>query len=325
MTLSSGKIILLSCLILSGILTALITRNLSMPRKDGTTEGSIIRDQGPEHHREKASTPSTGGRAFLLTLALIGLPGAFLLTDYRAVIGIVAGLLTGLIGLADDVLKIARQDSSGLKARYKLPLQILVGLLLTCAVYFLIPDSSIRIPFVRDAVDIGIWKIPLGLFCYLTIINGVNFTDGIDGLASVTVLVAAFFLGGAIWFSAPEGSVLIPVVLIGISVGFLPFNWNPAKIFMGDSGSLAIAGALAASAIATGLEIILLIIGLVFIIEITTVVMQVVYFRLTGGKRIFRMTPIHHAWELRGYREPAIVFGALTIGIVSGLIGWWAA
>ncbi len=320
MHLSRGQTILLGCLVASALITGLVTYLLAGVSK----AGSVIREQGPEHHREKASTPSTGGRAFLAALALVGFPGAFLITDGRAVVGIAAGLLTGLIGLADDVMKIATKQSSGLKARYKLPLQIVVGLLVVGGVYYLIEDSTIRIPFVHATVDIGAWKILLGLFCYLTIVNAVNFTDGLDGLAASTVLVAAICLGGAIWTTG-AGTSVVPVVLAGICIAFLPFNWNPASIFMGDSGALAIGGALAAAAVATGLEITLLIIGIVFIIEITTVVLQVVYFRMTGGKRIFRMTPIHHAWELRGYKEPAIVAGAVVIGIVGGAIGWWSA
>jgi phospho-N-acetylmuramoyl-pentapeptide-transferase len=320
MTMTRGQTILLICLVASALLTALITWLLSI----SAAGGSVIREQGPEHHKAKASTPSTGGRAFLISLAVIGFPGAILLTDPRGVIGIAAGLLTGLIGLADDQLKLTKKDTSGLKARYKLPLQILVGLLAVVAVYLLLPDSTVRVPFIPVPVDIGWWKIPLGLFCYLAIVNGVNFTDGLDGLATSTVLIASVFLGASIWLSGTDGSAIVPIILLGLCAGFIRWNWNPAKIFMGDSGSLAISGALAAAAIATGLEIILLIIGLVFIIEETTVVLQVVYFRLTGGKRIFRMTPIHHAWELRGYREPAIVAGASVLGIVSGAIGLWS-
>jgi len=315
-----GKYKLLAVLIASFIVTAFFTWLLALK----PSSGSVIREQGPEHHKEKSSTPSTGGQAFLATLFLIGFPGALLMQDPRAIIGIAAGLLTGLIGLADDMLKISKQDSSGLKARYKLALQIVVGLLCVGAVYYLIPDDSVFIPFTGMIVKLGYWKIVLGMFCYLTIINAVNFTDGLDGLAGSTVLVASLCLGGAIWASGVESTALVPVVLVGICAGFLPFNWNPARIFMGDSGSLAISGALAATAVAASLELVFLIIGLVFIIEITTVVMQVVYFRLTGGKRIFRMTPIHHAWELRGYKEPQIVAGALVIGVVAGAVGWWS-
>jgi len=321
MTRPPGKIILLCCLIASAALTALITYFLSRVPAGGTA----IRGQGPESHKAKFATPSTGGRAFLATLFLVGFPGALLMMDPRAIVGITAGLLTGLIGLADDMLKVSRKSSSGLKARFKLPLQIVVGLLATGVVCWYLRDGTVRIPFMHESFDIGQWKIVLGLFCYLAIINAVNFTDGLDGLASSTVLVAALCLGGAIWKSVDDGSALVPVVLIGMCAGFLPFNRHPAKIFMGDSGSLALSGALVAAAIATGLEIVLLIIGLVFIIEITSVVMQVVYFRLTGGKRIFRMTPIHHAWELRGYKEPAIVASAVAIGAISGAIGWWSA
>lgn len=317
MNFSRGQLILLSCLVASAILTAAITSALA--RAPG--RGSIIRDQGPEHHKGKSKIPGTGGNAFLASILIVGFPGAMLMSDPRAIVGVAGGFLTGLIGLADDRFKILKGDSSGLKARYKLPLQIFVGLFVCGVTYYLIDDTTIRIPFVHDAVNLGIWKIALGLFVFLTIINGVNFTDGLDGLAAGTVMVAAMALGGILWKSG-AGTAVIPVVLIGICAGFLPYNWNPAKIFMGDSGALCLAGTLAAAAIATGFELAILIAGIVFIIEITSVVLQVVYFRLTGGKRIFRMTPIHHAWELRGYSEPAIVAGAIVIGAVGGIIAW---
>ncbi|MCX6647687.1 MAG: phospho-N-acetylmuramoyl-pentapeptide-transferase [bacterium] len=320
MTITRGQTILFSALIASAILTYLITWMLS--RNPG--EGSVIRDQGPKHHTKKRSTPSTGGRAFLVTLALIGFPASIAILDPRAIIGVAIGLLSGLIGLADDLLKVMKHDSSGLKARYKLPLQIIVGLLAASASYYFMEDSALRIPFIHQSFNLGAWKIIIGLFCYLAIINGVNFTDGLDGLASATVLTASLALGIALWTTG-LGTAVVPVTIIGICIGFLPFNWNPAKIFMGDSGALTLGGALAASAIATGLEVVLLIIGMVFIIEISSVVLQVVYFRLTGGKRIFRMTPIHHAWELRGFREPRIVAGAVVLGVIFGLVGWWSA
>jgi len=320
MTITRGQIILFLSLVASAALTALIVWLLSK----SSAEGTVIREQGPEHHKAKAKIPSNGGRAFMVAMFVVGFPGAVLLSDPRAIIALAAGILAGLIGLADDILKIQKHDSSGLKARYKLPLQIVVGLMAVGAVMYLLEDTTIRLPFLTDAIDIGFWKLPIGLFIFLTIINGVNFTDGLDGLAGSTVGVASIFLGLSI-LSTLSGSVIVPVVLFGICIGFLPFNWNPAKIFMGDSGALTLGAALAAAAIVTALDITILVIGLVFIIEITSVVMQVVYFRLTGGKRIFRMTPIHHAWELRGYKEPAIVFGATAIGLISGAIGWWSA
>ena len=324
---TSGQIILFACLVASGLLTALVTWLLSQSRAQGT----VIREQGPAAHKAKASTPSTGGRAFLTSLALIGFPGAIIigyphevLGDPRAIIAVMSGLFTGFIGVADDILKIERRDSSGLKARYKLPLQIFVGLLISCSTVFLLRDDSIRIPFMNVTAHIGAWKILLGLFCYLAIVNGLNFTDGLDGLASTTTIIAALALGAALW-KTNTSSAVVPVILIGICAGFLPFNWNPAKIFMGDSGSLCLGGALAASAIAAGLELTVLIIGAVFIIEEATVAMQVIYFRLTHGKRIFRITPIHHAWELRGFKEPAIVIGFSAIGLIAGIVGWWSA
>jgi phospho-N-acetylmuramoyl-pentapeptide-transferase len=322
---TSGQEILFFCFAISAGLTAGILWILARSR----TQGSVIREQGPQHHKAKASTPSTGGYAFLTSLALVGFPGAILIGDPRAIVGVLSGLLTGFIGLADDVIKVTKKDSSGLKARYKLPLQIFVGLLVTGSCYYMMRDDTIRIPFMHVQVHLGLWKIVFGLFVYLTIVNAVNFTDGIDGLAAGTVFIAALYLGGTLYTARlwleDKPSAVVPVILMGICSGFLPFNWNPAQIFMGDSGALCLGGALAAVAMASGLEISILIIGLVFIMEIATVVMQVVYFRITHGKKLFRMTPIHHAWELRGYREPAIVIAFVIVGILAGTLGWWSA
>jgi phospho-N-acetylmuramoyl-pentapeptide-transferase len=322
---TEGQIILFFCLVVSAGLTAAIAWPLSRVR----ARGSVIREQGPKHHKAKASTPSTGGYAFLTSLALVGFPGAIMIGDPRAIIGVMAGLLTGFIGLADDIIKVASKDSSGLKARYKLPLQIVVGLIVAASSYYMMRDDTIRIPFMHIKASLGLWKIAVDLFVYLTIVNAVNFTDGLDGLASTTIMIASFFLGGALWSArqwlTDKPSAVVPAILMGIAGGFLPFNWHRAKIFMGDSGALCLGGALAATAISSGLELPILIIGLVFIIEITTVVMQVIYFRITHGRRLFRMTPIHHAWELRGYKEPAIVIGFGIVGIIAGAIGWWSA
>ncbi|HDS30209.1 MAG TPA: phospho-N-acetylmuramoyl-pentapeptide-transferase [Firmicutes bacterium] len=315
MSFTHGQQILLACLITSAALTASIAGFLAKSKDSGT----VIREQGPERHKAKAGIPSTGGRAFLIAMSIAGIGGSILMSDPRALIGVGTGLLSGLIGLADDVMKQKRKASSGLKARYKLPLMILVGLLASILAVYFVHDDTIRIPFMNNPLHLGWWKIPIALFCYLTIINGVNFTDGLDGLAASTVLIASLFLGATI-YTINTGSAVVPVVIAGICIGFLPFNWNPAKIFMGDSGSLCIGGALAGAAIVAGLDIIILIIGLVFMVNITTVVLQVVYFRLTGGKRIFRMTPIHHAFELRGYSEPAIVYGASVVGVIGGII-----
>jgi phospho-N-acetylmuramoyl-pentapeptide-transferase len=317
MNFTQGQLVLFFCLIGS----AAVTFALAWLFSRTPSEGTVIREQGPAAHRKKAATPSTGGRAFLVSFVLVGFPAAVLLTDPRAIIGVTAGLLTGLIGLADDILKAAKRKSSGLKARYKLPIQIVVGLLITSAVYYQMGDDTLRIPFTKTVLEVGSWKILIGLLCYLTLINAVNFTDGLDGLAASTVFVAALFLGLAFW-TTKTSSAVVPVLLMGVCAGFLPVNWNPARIFMGDSGSLCLGGALAAAAIASGLEITVFIIGLVFILEITTVVLQVVFFRLTGGKRLFKMTPIHHAFELRGYSEPVIVFGFSIFGFAAGILGW---
>lgn len=316
MILTPGQEVLAISFAASFVLTFAICSLLSRTQKSGT----VIRDQGPAHHKAKAKIESTGGRAFLITFAVVGFPAALLLYDAKAILGVAAGLLSGLIGLADDILKVTRKDSSGLKARYKLPLQILVGLLVASATDYLLEETGTAVPFLSSNVELGAYKLILGLFTYLLIVNAVNFTDGIDGLASSTVFIAAFFLGTALWLTG-KSSAAVPVILMGTCAGFLPINWNPAKLFMGDAGSLCLGGALAATAVAAGLELPLMLIGLVFLIEAGSVILQVVYFRLTGGKRIFLMTPYHHALELRGFKEPKIVIVFSVIGFLAGIVG----
>jgi phospho-N-acetylmuramoyl-pentapeptide-transferase len=316
MSYTHGQLVLFSILAASWIMTALIVSVLSKFRGGG----SVIRDQGPAHHKAKGKTPSTGGRAFLVVMVFVGLPGAALMNDPEAIIAVTAGILAGLIGVADDLMKISTGHSSGLKARYKLPLQAIVALMICGAISYFLDNNIIHIPFTDISINIGYWKILSGSLIFLSIVNAVNFTDGLDGLAASTILIASLSLG-VVFYVSNLSTAAVPVLLIGICAGFLPFNWNPAKIFMGDSGALALGGALGAAAIASGFEIAILFIGIVFVVEIASVVLQVVYFRLTGGKRIFRMTPIHHALELRGFSEPKIVIGASLLGIIGGAIG----
>ena len=224
----------------------------------------------------------------------------------------------------DDYLKVIKKQNEGLRVKPKFALQLVIALIFGILFRMISEQGSqVYIPGVDIWVEFGILYIPFVVFTILAMTNAVNLTDGLDGLASgVTALVSAAFVVAGVLFSYMASGVDIEVVpgilffaaLCGGCLGFLVFNKNPAKIFMGDTGSLALGGGVAAAAIAMKLELLLLIIGLLYVIEALSVVMQVGYFKLTHGKRIFRMAPIHHHFELCGMKETQVVgaFWAFT-------------
>lgn len=259
-----------------------------------------------ESHQKKNGTPTMGG---VMIIAAILLTSAFFAGRYPRIIPI--ALLTlgfGLIGFLDDFLKVVLHRSDGLLAWQKMLCQIAVTT--AFAAYMAFSDDAslaMRIPFSGGRfVDIGWLSIPLLYFAVIGTVNGVNFTDGLDGLAAnVTVMVAGFFFA----VSLATGAGISPVAgaAIGALLAFLLYNVYPASIFMGDTGSLALGGFVAASAYMTQTPLYLPIIGLIYLAEVLSVIIQVTYFRKTGGKRFFRMAPIHHHFELGGWSETRVV------------------
>ncbi len=215
----------------------------------------------------------------------------------------------GIIGFIDDYNKIAKKQNEGLTPKQKVFLQILFGLAL--AVFMAVREGTdVFIPFTKVYVDFGWFYIPFVVFTEVAMANAVNLTDGLDGLASsTTAIVAASFtiIGIAIIPGGDEAMSVAGQAILGASLGFLVFNHYPAKIFMGDTGSMALGGALSATAIVGNMEWLLPISGLIFVIEALSVIIQVIYFKKTGGKRIFRMAPIHHHFELGGCSESKVV------------------
>lgn len=266
----------------------------------------VIREEMPESHQKKGKTPVMGGLGFFIAAVAVTLAaGGFSNSKVRAVLLI--STISFLIGLADDLSKIFRKNTKGLGARYKLAIQIGLGALLG---YFMVWQGTapglVRVPFVGEGgVDFGKLFIPFVIFVYVGTMNSVNFTDGVDGLLAgcfLIVAVAFIFL-----INRTSDYTLIPMLcaVCGAVAAYLWFNSNPAAIFMGDSGSLFLGGLLASVSVVTRSEIFLAVAGLLFVVEMLSVIVQVVSFRLTG-KRVFKMAPIHHHFQLSGWSEAQV-------------------
>ena len=283
--------------------------------------GQEVRDDGPQSHLVKQGTPTMGGIIFVTAIAcaavigMIGL-GRF---DIQTIQILFLTVGFGVTGFLDDFLKIKRHKSDGLSPKQKLALQLVITVVFA---FWVFSDKEmggrVYIPFTGNCtsamhIDLPVWIfVPFVVFVVLGTDNGVNFTDGLDGLcSSVTAVVAAFFVGIAL-VNANPGLGIISAAVAGGLLGFLLFNVYPAKVFMGDTGSLALGGFVAAAAVTNGLELYIPVIGLIYLAEVLSVIIQVSYFKATHGKRFFKMAPIHHHFELLGNSETRIV-AAFTI------------
>ena len=273
--------------------------------------GQFIREDGPQAHLSKAGTPTMGGLAMVIGITAALLASSFITGRFGAEkLAILLSMYAfGLIGFIDDYNKIAKKQNEGLTPKQKLVLQILFGAAL--AVFMMVREgSSVLIPFAKVTVDFGILYIPFIVFVEVAMANSVNLTDGLDGLASsVSSIVAACFAVIAM-FILPGGNEPMAAAsqaVFGATLGFLVYNHYPARIFMGDTGSMALGGVLSAAAVIGHVEWLLPIAGLLFVCEALSVIIQVTYFKKTGGKRIFRMAPIHHHFELGGWHETKVV------------------
>lgn len=264
------------------------------------------RVEGVESHLQKAGTPTMGG---VMILASIVITSLFYVKDYPKIIPILFVTLGfGLIGFLDDYLKVVMKRSDGLYPKQKFALQIVVTAVFA---YYLVNVTNtpltLLIPFSGGKYwNIGWLAIPLLFVAVIGTVNGVNFTDGLDGLASsVTVLVATFFTVVAV--GTKSGIEPVTCAVVGALMGFLLFNVYPASVFMGDTGSLALGGFVASTDYMLQMPIFIIIVGLIYLVEVASVMIQVTYFKKTGGKRIFKMAPIHHHFELCGWSETRIV------------------
>lgn len=269
--------------------------------------GQTVRDDGPKSHLKKNGTPTMGGIIILSATALTSV--FYLKTNPKIIPVLFLTLGFGLIGFMDDYIKVVLKRSMGLRAWQKMALQIVVtGVFAFYMIKIAQIDLAMRIPFwPGHTIDFGsVGNVILLFIVVIGTVNGTNFTDGLDGLAtSVTSLVATFFTVVAIGLGS--GIEPITFAVVGALLGFLLFNGYPASVFMGDTGSLALGGFVAACAYAMQMPLFILIVGFVYLAEVVSVMIQVSYFKLTHGKRFFKMAPIHHHFELCGWKETKVV------------------
>ena len=298
--------------------------------------GQYIRDDGPPNHKAKAGTPTMGGCLIIPVVML----STFLWADPKNVhvwLVIFIALCFGIIGFVDDYLKIAHKNSRGLTIKAKFSFQLLAALIVAI-ILLMHPgfDSHLNVPFFKTATpDLGLWYIPLTIFIIVGASNAVNLTDGLDGLAIGPIIVAfsSFlvfaYLSGHIkiasYLQIPyvSGSGDLSVLcgaVVGAGLGFLWYNSYPAEIFMGDVGSLPLGAVLGTVAVITKQELILILVGGIFVFEALSVIFQVAYFKVTNGQRIFRMAPIHHHFELKGWHESKVTIRFWIIAIILALM-----
>ena len=302
---------------LVGFLVSAVSGRYLIPFLRRLKAGQTERSDGPQSHLKKTGTPNMGGLMILLGVTL----ACFLpFRGQRNTIPVL--ILTigfGLIGFADDYIKVVKKRSDGLLAWQKFLLQVLVSLLFAFYVQKIhyVP-LTMKIPFMTGKVlNFGFLNIPIMVFIAVATVNVTNFTDGVDGLAScVTIAVAVFFVIAAA--AAASGVILAGTAMIGALMGFLLYNAYPAKVFMGDTGSLALGGFVTGMAYMFQLPLFIPIVGFIYALEVISVIIQVLWFRHTGGKRFFRMAPIHHHFEMGGWSEVRVV---AVFTIVTAVLG----
>lgn len=284
--------------------------------------GQTVRDEGPQSHLSKNGTPTMGG--IMMVLAMVVTTLLFAGINYSTIILLTSMLGFGLVGFLDDYIKVVKKRSLGLTAKQKIVLQVLFAVLLPTVQYFTNSDSSnLIIPFTEKTLNLGILYIPFMAFVMIGTVNAVNLTDGLDGLSStVTVIVSIFFVVMASIAGHAELSVF-SLSVIGSCLGFLIHNKYPAKVFMGDTGSMALGGAVVGMALLTNSALMIPIVGGIYFAEALSVIIQVVSFK-TRGKRVFKMAPIHHHFEQCGYKETKVVKLFAVISILLLIVGMLA-
>lgn len=285
--------------------TTLVLGPLVIPVLRRLKVGQIIREDGPARHLGKKGTPTMGGLLIFGGLVVGTVAAGFNSPAALLVLGVTVA--SALLGFADDYLKVVKKRSLGLLARQKLLIQVIIGLVLAWAALRLGQDTIWPVPFTGQSIDLGSLYPVAVIIVFMSATNAVNETDGLDGLAAGTMVViglAYMLIALATGRSSLAG---VAAALVGGCLGFLRFNYHPARIFMGDTGSMGLGGGLAALAVLTGTELLLLVVGGLLVIETLSVVLQVISFKATG-RRIFKMSPLHHHFELVGWSETQVVW-----------------
>ena len=315
--------------LVAGFLAALILGKLFVPMLRALKAGQSIREEGPKWHNSKSGTPTMGGIVFIcasLLCALTGLPTMLKTGDYSHLLVLALAVMFGLIGFYDDFIKVKKKRNLGLTGIQKLLLQVAASAIFLAAMHFSDNLSyELYFPFVKEPLCTvpTLVYLAAAVFIIVGCVNAVNITDGIDGLASgVTTPVMLFFTLVSM-LANKAGLSVFPATLAGSLGGFLFYNFYPAKTFMGDTGSLFLGGAVVGLAFALNMPLVLLFVGLIYIIETMSDILQVGYFKLTHGKRIFKMAPIHHHFEMCGWSEKKIWTVFVLTTVVMCVIAWF--
>ena len=304
-------------------LTALLGYFL-LPLLRALKAGQSIRELGPTWHNNKAGTPMMGGLMFIGSAILCLLANIPFMQEYSVFVTLALALCFGLIGFLDDFCKIKFKRNLGLTSIQKALLQMAVSAAYLYLMYKLgVMKTEVFIPFFDVTFHIHpLIYIFCAMFVMVGCVNAVNLTDGIDGLSSsVTIPVMIFFAAAAI-LKGKYDLALLPAALVGGLIAYLFYNWHPAKVFMGDTGSLFLGGLVCGLAFALDMPLILILVGLVYIVETLSVILQVIYFKLTHGKRLFKMSPIHHHFEMCGWKEVKIVIVFAAVSAIMCVIAW---
>ena len=306
--------------IFSFIITAVAERIL-IPFLRKLKFGQTILEDGPSWHEKKQGIPTMGGIAFIIACVLSSL--FFIKSETGGAI-LLCAVLFGAIGFLDDYIKVVKKRNKGLSAKQKFLLQTVASLIYALYIYFGAGQSQTLIPFAGVKLDLGLLYIPFVMLVLLATTNSANLTDGIDGLAaSVGSIVALFFTVACIIISGNNDAAVLSATLAGGLLGFLIYNAHPAKVFMGDTGSLFIGGMIAAVSVALGLELFIIISAFVFLFEAVSVIVQVSVYKKTK-KRVFKMAPVHHHFEMCGWKETKVVAVFSMVTAILCLIAYLA-
>lgn len=302
---------------LVSIISSIVLGYAIIPILKNMKVGQNIRKEGPKSHYQKAGTPTMGGIIFIIAAFLITL--IFVPFDLSTLILLLSTIGFGAIGFVDDFRKLVLKQSEGLKPKEKIVLQFSLAIIITILTFVYNKESvtMMTIPFSNYQLPVSFLGFPILIFIIVGTTNAVNLTDGLDGLAasvSIPVFLSLFLL------TSKDTSRMFSVIMFGVLLGFLFFNSNPASVFMGDTGSMAIGGAVVALAIIEKIPIYLVIFGGVYVVETLSVIIQVYSYKHRNKKRVFLMTPIHHHFELKGYKEPKIVTAFTIVSVVLCLI-----
>ena len=314
-----------------GLITMLVGAVLSggigyllLPVLRALKAGQSIREIGPTWHNYKAGTPMMGGLMFIFATVICVVANLFVGEGFSAVLVLLLSLCFGFVGFLDDYAKLKKKQNEGLTSIQKAALQMAVSALFVYVLYKTGElSTALYIPFFNVSLQLHpILYIFFAMFVMVGADNAVNLTDGVDGLcASVTIPVRVFFTAASVAMGRFELAIL-PASLVGGLFAYLFYNWHPAKVFMGDTGSLFLGGVVCAMSFALNMPLILILVGFVYIIETLSVILQVGYFKLTHGKRLFKMSPIHHHFEMCGWKEVKIVLIFTSVTAVMCLLAW---